>query len=380
MSLVRPKFIILDSSTLGKVSKDYWNSDVSLRIKAQTFISDLKDCNVFITLTMTHVIELLGVRNKSIINERLSFLRNLPLIAWLKPYDGRFFPGTIIDLHIRELHAVVHNQMLDWKSIIEHVRLSLWEVGVGSKLFVKDSFGWDVLQLLSEMQQKRNQYIASILRTDPEKIKELTMGELKSMAKRPKSEWPVFLNQFASKMKMQLEKHGDKRLETPEEAAKSFAIGIHKDLYMIDSRGGDLVGQILKLNGVPKELVSDETTVDEVGQLAVYIKNLNFFTENLHPKAKVTVQAVPPDMLPSYLLEHKLAQIQRKAPRASGSDIGDGHIAPLVFYVDGIEVDKRTHEYLKQIQRAFPSLGNLMGRYFRSSDYLDILDVCNSEI
>jgi len=49
----------------------------------------------------------------------------------------------------------------------------------------------------------------------------------------------------------------------------------------------------------------------------------------------------------------------KKAERVSGSDLSDQHLATLVLYADGVEVDKRTNEYLRQVERAAPGLAVL---------------------
>lgn len=43
MELARAKLVILDTSTLGNVARDFWSTDANLRHKAQAFISELKD-------------------------------------------------------------------------------------------------------------------------------------------------------------------------------------------------------------------------------------------------------------------------------------------------------------------------------------------------
>jgi hypothetical protein len=83
---------------------------------------------------------------------------------------------------------------------------------------------------------------------------------------------------------------------------------------------------------------------------------------------------VPPDSLPSYVLQQKLASVQQKADRVSGSDLGDRYLAPLALYADAVEVDKRTLEFLRQVTRAEPRLASLTTRFFRSSDYLEVAE------
>src|SRR5262249_22119804 len=149
-----------------------------------------------------------------------------------------------------------------------------------------------------------------------------------------------------------------------------------KDITQIEAAGGDLIQRMLEYHGVPEDLVTDDMTVGDIGQLAVYIKQLAHLSKHLQPRTSVTIHDVPPETLPSYVVEHKLARIQRTAARVSGSDLGDCHIAPLAMYADGVEVDKRTREYLTQLQRAWPAIAALMGHCFRTADYAEVPDCC----
>jgi hypothetical protein len=159
-------------------------------------------------------------------------------------------------------------------------------------------------------------------------------------------------------------------------AATAFTNDRLKDISLFEGAGGDPLRRMLEYYGVPQNVVTDDMTVEDISQLAVYIRQLALLAKDLHPRVVLTVQDVPSDTLPSYVLGHKLAKIQRKAARVSGSDLGDGHIAPLVLYADGVEVDKRTCEYLTQVQRACPAIADLMGHFFRSPDYAEIPDRC----
>lgn len=376
MSLVYPHFVALDSSTLGKVSRDFWSPEKQLREKARTFVKDLQNRNVFITLTLTHIIELLGPEDELLVKNRISFLRGLPFIAWLRPYGRIQFPGSIHDLLRHELHSVIHTAKCDWQSIIDHVRTDIWATGVGCELFVNDDLGWSMLQEYAQNLQRRGQYVASVVRTDPGNVKSLTIADSKKMPKRPKAERGSFTRQFATTMKKQLDQHGDKRLEATDLAAFDFANNMIKDIQKFEAAGGDPIQRMFEYYGIPQDLVTDEMSVEDIGQLAVYVKQLNLISKKIHPQTKVTVQEVPIDTLPSYVLQQRLAKIQEKAARVSGSDFGDGYIVPLILYADSVEVDKRTYEYLNQVQRSCPAIGSLMGHFFRSIDYAKIPDLC----
>jgi hypothetical protein len=378
MALFRPHLLVLDSATLGNVSRDYWNTSEVLRNKARTFVGRLRDRGVYVTFTFTHVLELLRHQNESVVHDRLSFLRALPFIAWLRPYGRDWFPGSAADLFARELHAFVHVAKRDWRSIVDNVRMDLWETGVGSEMFVDDDDLWSAFRKKAQHQQRHERYIASVARTDPGNVSHLTVAQVKQLPARPKLERASYARRFVATMKAQLEQHGDRRLEDPQEAAATFANDTFDRIELFEAAGGDPIQRLLESRGVPTGLVTDTMTVADIGQLAVYIKQLAILSKVLQPRVTVTIHDVPPETLPSYVIERRLAAAQLNAARVSGSDLGDGQIAPLVLYADGVEVDKRTCEYLTQVKRNCPAVAGLMGHFFRSGDYSEIPERCGS--
>jgi hypothetical protein len=372
MTIAIPKLVVLDSATLGKVSRDYWDQDASLRGKARSFIKRLQDLGVFVTFTLTHVSELLRHGDEQVVRDRLRFLRSIPLIAWLRPYDRGWFPGGIPDLLSRELHSVVHGSARNWGEIVDAVRPELWETGMGSEMFVEDDNLWSNIQRESKCQHEIEKYVVSVDRTDPSQTRDLKFSDILHLPIRPREERDAYMHRFAQEMQRQLDCHGDKRFDCSHNVAIDFANNTLQDIEAIDEMDGNLKQKFLEYRDVPIELVSPEMTVGELGELAVYAKRLKLISKSLHPPIELTMKDVPQDTLPSYALERKLASIQRKAERVSGSDLGDRHIAPLIFYTDAIEVDKRTCEFLSQVRRNEPKLASLMGRFFPSSDYSQI--------
>lgn len=110
MPLIHPRFILLDTATLANMSRDFWSEQEKLRCKSRDVISRLRDEAWYITFTLAHVQELLSHEDDSVVRGRIAFLRQLPFIAWLRPYDRNWFPGGIPDLLRRELHCVVHDE------------------------------------------------------------------------------------------------------------------------------------------------------------------------------------------------------------------------------------------------------------------------------
>lgn len=373
MTLAVPRIAVLDSSTLGNVSRDYWSREDEARDKAHRFLAELMARGVFIAFTMTHITELLAHDNKSIVRDRLKFLSRIQLIAWLRPYRRTWFPGSIFELLTRELHAAVHGSVCSWHDIIQEVRPDLWETGTGSEMFVEDDQFWSAIRDESRRQHEHEIFVASVARTRPIGKTDLRLGDLPKLPERPKEAWANYTQRLAREMKRQLERHGDRRLRGVDAIASDFAGSTLKDMLEINELGGDFTRRILEFNGIPQELVGPETTVSEVGELAIYANRLKMLGQNLNPPLHVDMLDVPPESLPSYVVERRLSSRQDKTDRVSGSDLGDSFLAPLVLYGDGVEVDKRTYHHLEAIRRADTKLADVMHPFFRSPDYLEIL-------
>jgi len=370
--LLTSKIVVFDSSTLGKISRDYWSQDVTSREKARSFIAELKHHGVLIVFTFHHVCELLRYSNNEVIRDRLRFLRSLPLIAWLRPYNREWFPGMISDLISRELHTVVHESSQSWREIVSKVRPELWETGVGYEMFAEDVVLHPEFINGLKRHHEKEILVASLARTDPGYNRDTKVSEILNQRFRTEDEIKAFVPQFIAAMQRQLNCHGDKRLSSSADIAVDHANKTLQSIRGIDRLGGDIIEELLRISGVPNELVHAEMTLGDLGELGVYIKRLKMLAKSLNPSVELTMKDVPPNTMPSYVLERKLASIQRKAERVSGSDMGDRHIAPLILYADAIEVDKRTCEYLKQVRRSEPELASLMGQFFTSSDYSQI--------
>jgi hypothetical protein len=367
-----PKIVVLDSSTIGRVSKDYWSTEKSDRDKAHVFLERMKELGIFIAFTWTHVSEIIRHGNVQVVRDRRKFLHNLPLIAWVRPYSNHWFPGSFVDVLLRELHAVVYGSAGTFTEIVEEVRPKLWETGVGSEMFVDSDNFWSEIRFHSEFARERDKYVASVARTDPGQMKNIRLADVSKLPFRPKEEREAYAGQFMREIQEQIDQHGDKCFGYAREAAFDLANDALLRTQCYVKNDEESHRELLKSLGVPPEFVSPEMTISEIGALGVYAKKLSILASNLYPSIDLTMKEVPPDTLPSIVLDRELTEIQRKALRVSGSDLGDSSIVPLVLYSDGVEVDKRTYEFLSQIKYDGLSHDTIMRKFFRSSDYSQI--------
>jgi len=84
--------------------------------------------------------------------------------------------------------------------------------GVGAEMFVDNELLWSWLRQESIEQLAEEKYIASMARTDPGQLSNVTYGESQHLPIRSKEERPTYLNQFTTDLQRQLARHGDRRL------------------------------------------------------------------------------------------------------------------------------------------------------------------------
>ena len=371
MILAKPKLISLDSSTLGKVAKDYFSSDAQRRLDARTFIEQLTELGVYVALSLTQIIEVIRHQNDVVTTNRLRFLARLPLIAWVRPYDNSWFVGSAVSIAVRELHSLVHEGASNWSDIVSITRERLWETGTGKDMFVEENPVWNILVGEARKYQSDEQYISSIAKSDPEGLFDRKLSELFSLPRRPIEKRREYFGQFASKMTANIKTHGDKRIsdEEAQSISTDFALDTIERIENYEAQGGDVLQNILQNSGVPASLINHNMTMGEFGELCVLASKLKMAADKINPPIKITLESYGPEALPSMTLDRRLAAIQQNEQRVSGSDLGDGHISVLSLYCDAIEVDKRTLPFLNRIRRDDTGLDKLMGTLFRKPDY-----------
>lgn len=368
-----PKYVSLDTATLGRLSKDLSSREKANRQEARRFVDQMSALNCFLVITFTHLCELFRHSEDQTVRGRFRFLEWLPMVAWPRPYDRSWFVGSIVEIGRRELHAFVHDGARGALAVRNAARSDLWETGVGQDIFRDNDEFW--LPLIHHMRQttEHDRYIASFSTTDPQKVSQMRIDEARRDLLIPAEELPHRTSRLARHLAQQVARRGDKRLDRVPERAVNFAIETRERVQTILTSGEDFVLQICKQHGIPESLVSDEMTVGNLGELGVLSGKLETFARGLNPPADVNLSTVPPGSLPTLTFDRMLLEIQQKANRVSGSDLSDGHLAALSMYADVIEVDRRTYEYVSQIRRQSPDLDKTIGAVVKSSDYRQLI-------
>lgn len=376
MNISLPKLVALDSATLGKICKDFWSGNPTKHAKAKRLIGELTDRSIYIVISYTHLCELIRHDDEVVANDRIRWLGLLPMVAWIRSHDGNWWVGGMLDVVLRELSAIVQHGAENWAEVIGYVKPLLLETGVGGDMFVDRPELWSMIRSKARQTLEKQIYIASLARVDTGEIYSRKFKEFDQKGEMPGAKFNEDLRQataIAAEIEGKLSKHGDERLP-PQMAATAFVSDLWRDIADIKRIQGNPYRAVLEHFGIPIELVTPNTTIGEIGELGIYAKQLSFISKILDPTITVTLAEVPPASLPSFEIDRALMREQHRAPRVSGSDLGDCHVLALALYLDAVEVDKRTFDHVRKIYGRHKLIREYLKNVFRCSDYGEIVN------
>jgi hypothetical protein len=374
MKICTPKFVALDNAILAAIARDSCCNLTTKRTKAKDLVAELLDAGVYITFSTPHLLEFVGHADTPLVLRRAAWLRTLPLVAAPRPYSGGEM-GGLLDIMLHEAHAVVHGGAQTWGQIIDAVRPTIWRTSTGLNAFPDDPDYLMWLQKAAQRHLEQEQYVASAARVDAGDLYHRRLGDLTPKAELPEltpDDQAAYFDRFASDLEGRFGRNGDERIST-RVAAEGLARIAANVTDVARAIGGDPYQAVYKAFGVPSQLLGDQTPMSELCEIAVYVAHLRTLSEYLRPSVELNVLDLPLDTLPSATLNRALLREQHNADRVSGSDLGDGHIAPLAFYLDATFVDKRTDDHLRKIRARNAMVNQHLRHVLRNaSDYSNI--------
>lgn len=367
-----PGIIMLDTSHLIEMSRDYWIEGFHPQVRET--IDELAGANWYIGLTFSHITELIRHPDDRVVNKRLDFLRVLPHVAWVRPYSGNWFPGTLADVHLREIECRFELSDATVEFRIEHLRPFIWETGTGAEIIQKDFLGWEPLRSEAQRLLHDEIYIESMTRPDIGRIRDTTIAEMRKLPVRPKAERAEFLRLFTNDLHRQLVQHGDQRMSCPDLAAKKFALDAVKRIEEVEQKSDNPTAELLLEHGINEDSLDPSMTMEELGFLTVFARRLRLLGELLQPPKSLSTEDVAMEDLPSWLIFRELMRAHARELRVKGSNMGDSEIAATGLYADLCIVDKRTLSHLSQSRRRIPALNQMLNRFKKASSYRDIVN------
>jgi hypothetical protein len=356
--LLEPKLIALDSSHLGAIAADRAATDRARRQRAEVFEKAVVDSGSVIVLSFHHLEELFSHHGDEVIALRIAYLQSLPIVAAVASFRNNDVVGTVADIQSFEIAIAFDKPSADVAAIRDEVAKSIFRLCSGADL-VRPLLGcWGELRQHFVERKRRNGEIVAISRskfagTSEVKIVDLLSGKVRT---------PENVQQQFARMHLNLStdirERGDKRIQDPKLASLTF-LESAKRLGLQAIAGDNPARRILELFGVDLSDIGPETTVGDVGEMAVFRRKLELLNGAIGlPFAELKAR-VTEARLPSGIISDAIARYHPDTREWDGSELVDRHLACLAAYADVTYVDKRTHEASRQAKkksRAFASI------------------------
>jgi hypothetical protein len=221
-SLVRARFLALDSSQLGDWSRDQASADQSRRNAAARFERVLLENGVVVLLCWHHFEELLRTRNIAVADARVHFIKSLPIIGWVAQADGQEGLGTIVDVLAAEAKAAFELGNINALAVRNRVSNSLVKVGTGEQALAPYSNIWRELQPMFWAREQREREIVALTRSTAFDISGLKVVDLLEGRIRGHHDIARQLGEMYAALTHEIATRGDKRITSPPTVAGQF--------------------------------------------------------------------------------------------------------------------------------------------------------------
>jgi len=356
------------------ISKDYFHKNKSHQQQATNVLESLYNKGAIPLLTWHHIEELLAHRNDKIVSNSIQLLQELPIVASLICCSAPYHIGSIVDIETVEFNIILDNKNISLKSITEKTRNDIFDFCSGEDLLYPYIPQLETLRRAVFAKENRKKEIASISRAQSIKPQDPKLSTLRKDKLRSLESASGILNKMQTKLEEEICQKGDKKINSPEKTANEFFKSVLKSGESMYTSSGSTEKRFLKEFGIKIEETKDFKTLDQILYLAIFKKRREVISRNFPDNKKNGIIGIKEKNCPTWLLWKELHKIRTKAERASGSDLNDGYLAGLVYYADLTIVDKRTNEFLTQIERKNKLLKSMINKYEKLSHYSQILN------
>ncbi|MGJ4911281.1 hypothetical protein [Bradyrhizobium sp. HKCCYLS2033] len=369
--IIRPKLVALDSSHLSGFAADKATSDRTRLARAEAFERAFEESGSVLLLCWHHFQELLAHGSEAVVAKRVEYLQSLPTVASIASFRNEDVVGTIVDVQSFEVAAAHNDPVADPLTIRDDVAKRMFRFTSGADLVRPFLQSWrDVRRALAE-REPRNGEIVAISRSKftnngNEKIVDLLKGKV-----RAPDDIQRQFQRLHGTLSTDIRERGDKRIIDAESSSRAFLDEVRR-LGLEAIEGDNPVLAILKRAGVDLAEIGPETTVADVGNLAVFRRKLEVLNRSLNLPFEELKARVKEDRLPSGIISTAIARYHPDTREWDGSELADRYLACLAAYADVTYVDKRTHEASRQARQKSTTFASIVGYMEKSGGYSEI--------
>jgi hypothetical protein len=301
----------------------------------------------------------------------MAYLQSLPMVGAVASFQKEDVIGTVVDVQSFEVAAAFDNPAGDVLRIRDEAAKGMFRLASGADLIRPFLQSWRELRQAFAEREPRSGEIVAISRSNftdnsGEKIVDLLKGTIRS----PEDIQRQF-ERLHGNLSTDIKDRGDKRILDAEGSSRAFLEEVQR-LGMEAIRTDNPVLAILKTYGVDLSEIGPETTIGDVGNMAVFRKKLEVLNRSLNLPFEELKTRVKEDRLPSGIISNAIARYHPDTREWDGSELADRHLACLAAYADVTYVDKRTHEASRQARQRSATFASLVRHMEKAGGYSEI--------
>jgi hypothetical protein len=372
MNIIRPRYIALDTSHLARLADDAHGQREARRKVAATFMEAFSGCGGILLLSWHHFEELLQHGDSALVARRVAFIQSLPMVATIASVAAGDAPGSVIDILALEVTEAFKQPRADVVAIRDRVAQVIFRCGTGRATI--GPYVASLEQLRDEFRRhaERAREIVALSRSSYIDIgKTKVAGWLKGRWRSPEDAEGRVAN-LTGLLAEDIRQRGDKRIADAATVAARFMVSVRANASVAQGMQKEPSPDMLLPQDVDRSDIGPDTTVDEMGDLAVFRHRLRLVNDVLglpwtDLRARVTEARLPSGVVQSALRRHR-----QHLPEWKGSELIDQYLACLAPYADITYVDKRTHEVVTRARRASAQFAAVIRRVEKAGAYADI--------
>lgn len=372
--LARPRLLVLDTSHLAAISKDYVSSDITRRRVSNYFLDWLSQSEFTLLFSFHQIEELLKHKNDETVTQRINFITSIPFVCWIKPHSGADEIGSNLDLLCAEVSAAANHTGCSAIDVRDVVVQSFFKCGSGSQMMALIVNNWRIFREYFLRSEQAHREIVAIRQSDFAKNEDTKVLDWLIGAAKEPDESDRILQQLQKRLEQDIANNGDKRISSPSRVAGKFIQNVRNQGLLASSNSKYPGINFLHALNIYQSDISPDMTMSELGDLANFRRKLSTACIVTKIKWDHLVKNVHIDQIPTCIVQRDLFRHAQKLPEHKGSDLIDEYLGCLAIYADVTYVDKRTKENFRRAKQKSMLSAKLLGQIERAGHYNEIIN------
>jgi hypothetical protein len=321
-------------------------------------------------LSWHNLAELLAIEDDVLVQKRVAFLRELPIVAWFRLPGEQSGVGAITDIAAAEAMACCEG-LENPGEVAGRASKLLLRFGTGVEAIGEEDWVWHVVHRELVRRSERARAITAIA---PFRYLDegMTLGQLLKGKLATANEVSSRFAAIGAGLAKEVATKGDRRIKDPVGMTADFL----QEAVEIAGRPSsvrELVISTYIAQGLEPHELLDEVTIRQLSELATFRAKLRVVAPKTGRSFEELRALVRMERCPHWIIEQDIRAHAPDLPERKGSDLADGYLATLAAYVDHLFVDKRTAETFRRLPRTCQTL-SIVNRVSKAGTFERILD------